>query len=245
MPEMTASAPAAPSAPKGLFARAFGVLMSPRATYAEVAARPSWAGVLGLTVFVVVIGTFSFLSTEVGQKAALDQQLRSAESFGRQISDAQYAQLERVMPYAGYFAAVTQLIFIPLIALVIAGLAFAVFTALLGGDATFRQVFAVVAHSGVVIALQNVFSMPLDYVRETLTSPTNLAVFLPFLEERTFAVRLLGAIDLFLIWWAITLAIGLGVLYKRRTGPIATTILLVYVAIAVVIAAVRTALSGA
>ena len=60
-----------------------------------------------------------------------------------------------------------------------------------------------------------------------------------------FAARLLGSIDLFLIWWIVSLAIGLGVLYKRRTAPIATGFLVVYGAIALTIAAVKTVLAGA
>jgi hypothetical protein len=87
--------------------------------------------------------------------------------------------------------------------------------------------------------------LPLDYVRETTSSPTNLGVFLPFLDENGFLAQMLGSIDLFLIWWAISLSIGLGVLYKQRTGPIAATILALYAVIAIVIAAAKTALSGA
>lgn len=115
----------------------------------------------------------------------------------------------------------------------------------LGGEATFRHVFSIVAHSGVVLILSLLFVLPLDYARGTLASPTRLAVFAPVLDENTFAARLLGSIDLFLVWWMVSLAIGLGVLYKRRTAPIATTMLVTYGAIGLVIAAVRSALAGA
>ena len=56
---------------------------------------------------------------------------------------------------------------------------------------------------------------------------------------------LLGSIDLFRIWWLVSLAIGLAVLYKRRTSPIAWGLLAVYGIIVLVIAAVRAAVSGA
>jgi hypothetical protein len=185
------------------------------------------------------------LSTEVGQRAVIDQQLQTFESFGRTVSDQQYQQMERMAPYAVYFAAVSQIIFLPLITLVIAGIAFAIFNGALGANATFKQVFAVVALSGVVTAVRALFATPLNYARESLSSPTNLTAVLPFFEDNTFAARLLGAIDLFLIWWIVSLAIGLGVLYKRRTAPIATTLLVVYGAIALTIAAVRSVLAGA
>ena len=41
-------------------------------------------------------------------------------------------------PYSRYFAAVFQLILTPILALIVAGLAFAVFNAALGGDATLQ-----------------------------------------------------------------------------------------------------------
>jgi hypothetical protein len=75
-----------------------------------------------------------------------------------------------------------------------------------------------------------------------LTGGTNLAVFAPFLDEKSFGAHVLGAIDLFTIWWIVSLSIGLGVLYKRRTSPIAWSLIGVYVLIGVIIAAVRSAL---
>jgi hypothetical protein len=42
----------------------------------------------------------------------------------------------------------------------------------------------------------------------------------------------------------LSLAIGLGVLYRKRTGPIATTMFALYAAIAVIIAAIKTASTG-
>lgn len=244
MAQTVAAAPTSDIGSKGLLARIAGVLFAPRATFADVAARPRWVGVLAVVVLVVVAGTATFLSTEVGRQALLDQQTRTMESFGIKLNDQQYAAMESRLQIAPYTTAAAQIVFIPVAVLVLSGLAFAVFTALMGGDATFKQVFAVVAHSGVVIAVQGLFSTPLDYLRETLSSPTTLAVFAPFLDEASFLGRLLGSIDLFVIWWAITLAIGLGVVYKRRTMPIAMSILLLYLAIGVALAAIRSALSG-
>ena len=240
----TTSTESAPS-PKSLPARLFGVIFSPRAAYAAVAAHPRVLGALGAVIFLSTVSVYTFMSTEVGKQASLDMQVRQMESFGRTLTDAQYQRMEQMSAYAPYFAAGSQVVWLPIAAAIVAGIAFAVFNALLGGEATFKQVYAVVVHSGVIVAVQQLFTLPLDYVRETLSSPTNLAVFLPFLDENSFAARLLGAIDLFLIWWSINLAIGLGVLYRKRTGPIATTLLVIYVTIGLVIAAVKTALAGA
>jgi hypothetical protein len=59
------------------------------------------------------------------------------------------------------------------------------------------------------------------------------------LPEKSFLSLLLGMIDLFLVWQVIVLSIGLAVLYRRRTQPIATALLVVYAIIAVIVAFVR------
>ena len=56
-----------------------------------------------------------------------------------------------------------------------------------------------------------------------------------------FSGRLLGMIDLFIIWWFVLLAIGLGVLYRRRTQPIAIGLFGLYAVIIVVLAGVMSA----
>jgi len=222
-------------------ARIAGVIFSPRATYADVAARPRVFGALAFVLAVIVTATFAFLSTEVGQQASLDNQVHQMEAFGRTVNDAQYAQMERMAPYSRYFAAGFQLVLTPIMALIVAGLAFAVFNAALGGDASFKQVYAIVVHSGALLTLQALFTLPLAYARESLSGATNLGVFFPFLDENSFAARLLGSLDLFLIWWMVSLAIGLGVLCRRRTGPIATTLPGIYMTIGLIIAAIKTA----
>ena len=240
-----AETPDAP--PMGLLARAIGVLTSPRATYASVAAHPRALGILALTLLISASASVVFFSTDVGKQAVLDQQVKTLESFGVKIPDQAYRQLEERLsrPYTPYLTAAGQLVFAPVVVLVISGIAIAIFNAILGGNATFKQVFAVIAHAGVVTTTQQLFVLPLDYVRQSLSSPTSLAVFAPFLEEASFLARFLGGVDLFLIWWIVNLSIGLAVLYKRRTGPVATGVLVTYLAIVLVVAAVRTALSGA
>ena len=49
----------------------------------------------------------------------------------------------------------------------------------------------------------------------------------------------------FSIWYIVVLAIGLAVLYRRRTQPIAISLLSVYAVIAIVIALVKSRAGGA
>jgi Yip1 domain len=243
---MTVPAPERPPAvSKNVVARLLGVLFSPRSAYADVAASPRWLGALLIVVIISGGSTFAFLSTDIGKNAMLDQQMRTMESFGIKVNDQAVQRMESSAARAPYFGAVSQAILLPIAAAALAGVLFAIFNAILGGDAKYKQVFAVVVHSGAIVALGALFVLPIDYFRESLSSPTTLLVFLPFLDENSFVARLFGWIDLVRIWWFVSLAIGLGVLYRKRTGPIAMTLLALYGAIALVIAAIQSAVSGA
>jgi hypothetical protein len=236
---------APPAGGRSLFARFWGILTSPGDAFADVVARPRVVGMMALVILVTVVCMAGFLSTSVGKQAYLDQAVRSTESFGGQVTDESYAVMEKMSAYAAPLVAVQMAIFGPLIWLILAGILFAVFNAALGGDSTFKQVFAVVVHSSAVSVVQQLFVTPLNFVRESMSSATNLSVFLPMLDESRFLTKFLGTIDLFLIWWVVVLATGLGVLYRRRTGPIAVGLFVVYGIIAIIIAAVTSGRAGA
>lgn len=230
---------------KGLVARIFGVIFSPRATYAAVVARPRVLGALAVVVALACTATTIFMSTDVGKNAYIDQAVTAIEGFGGTVTDQMMERVESQAAYAPYFTMASQVVTIPLLAAIMAGLSLAVFNAILGADGTFKQAFAVVVHSYVIVALQTIFSLPLNYLRESLSSATSLAIFFPMIDDANFFGRLLGSIDLFRIWWLISLAIGLGVLYKRKTGSVAWVLLGGYLILVLIFAAVRTALSGA
>ena len=227
-----------PVAEQGLFARVFGVLFSPRATYAAVAAKPRVLGVLLVVLLVSGVAQGLFLSSEIGQQTALDQQIRSIEAFGINISDQMYDQMEQGIKRAAITGPIFQSIFFPIAIAIEAGILVVIFTLLMGGAATFKHVYAVVTHSSVIVALQQVFSMALSYASGRAAG-ANLGIFVPMLDETNIVTLFLGSIDLFFVWATISLAIGLGVLYRRRTGPIAITMLGLYVGIALVIAFFR------
>jgi len=228
----------APVAEQGLLARILGVLLSPRATYAAVAAKPRSLGVLAVVLVIIGVAQGVFLSSEVGQQLVLEQQVRAMEAFGMTISDQMYDQMEQGMKRAAITGPITQVIFWPIVLAIESGILLVIFSLLMGGTATFKHVYAVVTHSSVIVAIQQVFSIALSFASGKMAG-ANLGVFVPMLDEKHFVTLFLGSIDLFFVWATISLAIGLGVLYRRRTGPIATTMLGLYVVIALVIALFR------
>src|SRR5688500_3293644 len=243
MPNSTAMT-GAPAAPLSLLARFIGIITAPKETFQSVAAHPRWFGMLLICTVLIAVCAALPMTTDAGKEATLRQQVEGMESFGMTVSDQQYEGMRRGMAFAPYTTAGAVLVFTPIMTLAFAGIMYLVFNVMMGGDATFKQMFAVFAHATVISTLAQLFTGPLNYFRGAVTSATNLAVLLPMIDPKSFAGRVLGMTDLFMIWYILVLAIGLAVLYRRRTQPIAWTLYGVYAAGVLVIAAVMSALGG-
>jgi len=216
----------------GLAARIAGVLFSPRATFEAVVRKPRALGVLVVVTLVMAGATGWLMSTPVGQQAALEQQIDAMESFGFTVTDEMYTQMERGIERGMYFSVAGILVGSVVITTLLSGVLWTVCYVLLGAHARFKTMFAVVAHAGVVNIVQQAFVTPLNYVRGAMSSPSNLAVFFPMLEEGSFGQRALALVDMFIVWQLFVLAVGVAVLYGRRTGPVAATFYVIYALIA-------------
>ncbi len=236
MSNTTVAAGATP-APMNVFARFIGIITAPRATFQSVAAHPRILGMLLLTATISAFGAALPMTTDAGKQATIDKQVQAMESFGMKVTDDVYAALQKRTASLPYTTAASVVIASPIMFAIFAGILFAVFNGAMGGEARYKQIYAVVVHSGVIGALQQFFTGPLNYFRGAVSSPTSIGALLPMLDEKSFLGRLLGMIDIFSIWSVLVLAIGLGVLYRRRTQPIATTLFGIYVIIIVCIAA--------
>jgi len=235
-----AGAPRALSLPE----RLTGAIFSPKPTFESVSAHPVWVDVLAVTIVLTALAWFGFLSTEKGRQAFIDQQFQQQEAWGQTITPQVEQRINSSAPIMRWVIPISTLVIGPIFVVIIAGVLYGVFAALMGGGATFKQTLAVVVHAGVVTTAAGLGIMVLNYVRGSMSSATNLGVFVQMLPENSFLVRFLGMIDLMWVWYLIVLAIGLGVLYRRKTSTIAVGFFAVYLVVALGIAAFRSSLGG-
>jgi len=225
-----------------LLVRMYGVVRRPRTTFAAILKAPYWAPVLVATTAITFLCSLGFLRTEVGRQALVDQWERTATAFGQTVDDAAYARMEDTAGSGGFgllYAAATALGYGPVLVFALSALLFLVLTP----RHSYSQVLAVVAYAGVILALRQVIATPLNYVRESISSPTTLIQFFSMFDEASPVARFLGVIDLFVVWWIAVLAIGVSVLYGRSTRRLALAFAGAYVALALM-AALAMAVSG-
>jgi hypothetical protein len=226
---------------KGPAARFFGILFSPKETFQAVVAKPTWL-VVALIVIILTGGAqLWFQSTTVGRQATLDESVRKMESYGFKVSDQVYEGMRKGImepePWRIALSVCMIVVVPPIIWAAMTGILYLVFAAT-GGQSTFKQVYAVVVHSSVPTVVGTLLITPVNYFRESLSSATNLGVFLPFLPEGSFLARLFGMVDVFWVWWLMVLAIGLAVCYRKKTRGVAIALFGVYGVIAVAFAAI-------
>ena len=216
--------------PLGLLQRMIGMITAPKATYESVVAHPRPFGVLFVCALIIGITATVPQFTEPARLATLDMQIKSMERFGVTATPEVIEKMEAQSrnPVSRAMGAIAPLIMFPILALMLSGLFWVFFNAILGGVATFKQVLAVTAHSYVITALATTLALPILLYKFSMSmgGPFNLGALVPMLDDTSTLARLLSGISVFSIWGWIVVAIGLGVLYRRSGKAIGTTLVI-------------------
>ena len=223
--------------------RLAGVLYRPRTTLTALHARPVWAGTWFAILTVWTLCGAWLLSTDIGPQALIDERVRAVEAFGGSVSDDQYQALQASPPVWVYLTSGGRILLTPPVTLAAAAALWMVSRRARAG-VQFVQALAIAVHVSVVLLVGQLIATPLDYLRETLTSPINLAAVLPLMQDGTLPARIAGAVDVFGLWWVALLALGLSVLTGRRPDRYVWPVTAAYVGIAAILAVVTSALGG-
>lgn len=223
--------------------RLVGALTRPRSTMAEVVAQPQWA-LPWLTLLAIwAVCALPFLTSAVGRQALVDEHVRRVESFGGTIDDGRYRALQENPPFGAYLVSGGRMLLTPPVTLAVA-MGLILLARRDGAAATLNEALAVSVYASVPLVLGNVAATPWQYVRESLTSPFNLAALLPVADEGTGTARLLGSIELVGLWWTWLLAVGLGTITGRPARRSLAWLLALYLGVAAVMSAVLTMSGG-
>ncbi len=231
-----------PSGPgkMGPFARYFGIFTSPGRVFEHLKARPSWLVILLLVAASIAILNIAFMSTQTGEELARQAVVEQVRGRGVTLSEEQLDQQFMIQKIA---APVVMFIWFPLLSLIITTLVYLAFNILLGGDATFRQVFSITSHVFPIVVLQALLTTGLIFMKNSLTANTSFAVFVPFLEQDNLVYMILRGFDIFFIWAFGLIALGTSKLYGFPGSKCAGVVFGIYGGIAILIGVIRYILS--
>lgn len=202
------------------------------------AARAASAAQVAATWTVLLLlwaaAAWLLLRGPVGRQALVDERVRVVEAIGGTVNDAAYAALQANPPYWIYLSSGGRALLFPAVTLAVAA---GLYLWVGRRSAGWLASLSVAVHASAALVAQQIVATPLHVVRESLTSPFNLAALLPFFDEGSLPARFFGTVELFGLWWVWLLAIGCAVLAGRQARNFVLPLLGIYVGVAGVIAA--------
>jgi hypothetical protein len=221
-PENLPLAPAAPPAMSEV-SRLGGVLFEPGKTFQDVGERPRWLVPLLLVILSAVVYNYCF-GQHVGWDRFFRQQLETNRTLQRQMSNMAPEQRERTIQMQARFANIGYtagaVVLTPLMFLIIAGVLMGI-TSILSAGLRFKVIFAIVCYASLPGVIKQILATVVMFLKNpddfNYANPLvfNLAAFLDPLATSKFLYTLASAVDVFVIWGVVLLAIGLSAASKR------------------------------
>jgi hypothetical protein len=200
-----------------------GIFTSPRQTFEAIDQNPTW--LLPFLIGVVVFLIFQTLTVDIQMAERMEMMEAQGQLSAEQLEAAR-TQMSGPMKYAGLiFGPIFWLIMI----LVMAAIFYVAANLMIGGDSSYKKVFAIICWSGLVGTLSLIVMTLLIISKGTMQGVAlDLTVFLdtpPIGGEKSALYRIFSNLNVFTIWNVVLWIIGLSVSYKAPTKKAAIPIL--------------------
>jgi len=203
---------AEPQATISPFGRIIGVLFSPKATFEDIARKPSW---ILPVILLAVLG--AIVAVGINQKMNWREYMSQQIEKSPRAAQLSAEQKERQMEAGAKFAPISVYIFgIPapvVVVLIVAGVMLGGYNLFAGANANYKTALGIVSHAFVPVMLGNMLFLVVLFLKPPgtldLENPmaTNVAAFLPE-ESAKWLVALCKNVDIFVLWVTLLIAIG-------------------------------------
>ena len=201
------------------------VFVSPAKLFDALRHRPAWMGaVLGLIGLGIALQLLTpvIVPEEILRRAA---EARMADFVPAGTDPAVLEQqIDAAVSPAAIWVVGGAVVVTPIFLALIAGLLLIAFNVVLGGEASFRQLFSAAAHASYIGTAGGIVSIGLMAVGAEIVTLTP-GLFLPEMEG--FIGRFLNGINIFSVWTCGVLGVAVSRFYPGRSVAAGTTYLLV------------------
>ncbi len=209
-------------APINHFGRMMGALFSPKATFEDIARRPSWiAPIVLLTILGLCLSYM--MNQRVDWNSFIRQQAEKSPRFAQLSEEQKQQALGPQTKYAPMIAYAFGLLGPGVFAVILALIYWGAFNLLTGAGLRFGGSFGIAAHAFVPSALASVLAIVTMYLKrpgevdpERLLA-SNVAVLLPG-DAPQWQVSLGQSLDIFWIWVLLLLATGFAAANPKKVS---------------------------
>lgn len=202
------------------------VFVAPGRLFRRLRDDPVWAGVLGVVVLLAVASVF-FTPEQILEAAFRSQ-------AGPEASEADVEQMLAIARPLSYASAVLG----PLLTTAALGaFLYFVYTLVLGGEGRFGQLFSVSAHAMLIPTVGGLALLPLMVATGDPEVRLALHLLVPGLDPDGYLQALLRGLNVFGLWTAAVLGVGVAAVYRRPSAVAPAAFLIsAYVAVKAVVA---------
>jgi hypothetical protein len=186
-----------------------GIFSSPSRVFAELGQDPRW--IVPFLLVLVILSLSASLTVSFSREAILAQQREVLLERGLTEAQIQEAAAVTAGPMPMVLAGISTAVITGLLFLVAAAL-YNLLIPLLGGTSSFRRIFSTLSYSALVLIPGSILRLILVSVTRSPQVTTSLALFVPFLEQKSFGYHFLAGIDFFSIWQLAIFALGVSII---------------------------------
>lgn len=226
MDESTLAQAAADTPSPNMLVRIAQVFVSPAVLFDSLKRHPVWIDVMLLLMVSAVAA--QLLIPEETLRSLMEAQVPAG-------SDPE--QLDRIVGFTRAWGAPLAAVSTPVSIAVVAGILILAYNVMLGGEATFRQLFSATTHAFLILTAGGFLALGLVLMGgdQVVISP---AALLPDLGDGYLA-RFAYRTNVFAIWNSIVLGIAVSRIYPKRSAGGAAAYLLVLYTLVVALSAIR------
>jgi hypothetical protein len=190
-----------------LLARIVQVFVAPAKLFDALRDRPVWLDAIFITIAVGLLIQFM-----------IPAELFRAEVMGGLPADATAEQIEATensLPFLKGMGWVMTVVGPFLFFALIAGVLKLVYSVLLGGTASFKQLYSATVHAQIISAVGALVTLPLILSTGNLRSALSLQLLVPGLDNDGWLFGFLNGLNLFGLWTMVVLGIGVSRIYPK------------------------------
>jgi hypothetical protein len=212
------------TSPMSEVSRIANVYFDPKKAFTDIVAQPRFIVPLVLLIVLACAFTYTY-TTRVGWERYIRQTMENNPRTQNMTPEQRETQIQAGAKFAPVFGYVGSLIFIPVAALVIAGVLLLVAKMMGAGDSlNFKRMFAISSYAMLPGLISSILAIVVMFIKNpdefNLQNPLafNLGAFLePPPSSGKFIYSVATSIDLFSFWTIALLAVGISVGARKFT----------------------------
>lgn len=214
-----------------VFKKIVSVFWEPSATFASLIVRTTWIDIVIPLLIVIVI---SLVTMPYITPIAVQYQKDRIEKNEKMTDEQKTAVLDRLdQQSVSIITYISTPIAVAVKALVFAAVLWFIGNFLLGGESKFLVIFALTAYVSLIDLASMAVKYPLIISQQSIQIYTSPAMF--FEESKSFLFRFMTTLDIFAIWKVILSAIGLSVIYQKKTSKCFSVLIVFWLIYCVVV----------